>query len=135
MPSRFVTNNHSVCYGTQRQNGTKLRAGYPQWIALALQFDDYSDNLLESSLYDYVYSMGASLPMLYGYDLWRQCLLLHAYYSMPMTLCLWPYAYDPMPLAIPMAMPMPILYACVDNKQRLQKLGIKRPQMAYLYSP
>ena len=27
-------------------------------IALALQFDDYSDNLLESRLYDYVYDYG-----------------------------------------------------------------------------
>ena len=33
MPSRFVTNNHSVCYGTQRYNGTRLRAGYPQGAA------------------------------------------------------------------------------------------------------
>ena len=33
MPSRFVTNNHSVYYGTQRYSGTRLRAGYPQGAA------------------------------------------------------------------------------------------------------
>ena len=50
-------------------------------IALALQFDDYSDNLLESSLYHYVYqSMHMAMPM--GVR----------------RLCLWPYgyAYGPM---------------------------------------
>ena len=42
-------------------------------IALALQFDDYSDNLLESSLartiydYDYVYAMAMSIANGYGY--------------------------------------------------------------------
>ena len=40
-------------------------------IALALQFDDYSDNLLESPLYDYVYvyqsnSMAMAMPMAMG---------------------------------------------------------------------
>ena len=36
-------------------------------IALALQFDDYSDNLLESGLYDYVYqSNSMAMPMAIG---------------------------------------------------------------------
>ena len=42
----------------------------------------------------------------------------YVYDPMPMALCLWPYAYGPMPIAIPMAvaMPMPIVYsACIDK--------------------
>ena len=100
-------------------------------IAPASQSDDYSDNLLESSLYhyDYVY-VYQSMHMIW------LCLCLwlwlwgyggHAYgpMAMPMALwislwrlCIWPYAYGPVPIAIPMAvaMPMPIVYgACIDK--------------------
>ena len=71
-------------------------------IALALQFDDYSDNLLKSSLartiydYDYVYAMPMAMSIAngygyaYGYALMR--LFLCAYSYAPMRLCLCAYA-------------------------------------------
>ena len=85
-------------------------------IALALQFDDYSDNLLESRLYvyDYVYQSN-SMPM-YGYGSMTAMPM-----PMPMALwlslwrlCLLSYAYGPMPMAVA----MPIVYdACVDKNK------------------
>ena len=61
-------------------------------IALALQFDDYSDNLLESSLartiydYGYVYAMAMSIANGYGYAYG------YVYALIPMRLFLCAYA-------------------------------------------
>ena len=81
---------------------------------------------------DYVYqSMHMAMPM----GVWRLCLWPYGYHygayvydPMPMTLCLWPYAYS---------YGRGYAYACSirrmrRKKQRLQRWGIKRPQMAYL---
>ena len=82
-------------------------------IALALQFDDYSDNLLESSLYVYVY-VYQSMPMTMSMMPMRLRLchsLCYGHMAMPMAMPRYSnYMADtpmamPKPKAMPMAMP------------------------------
>ena len=66
-------------------------------IALALQFDDYSDNLLESSLYDYDY-VYQSMSMDYAYVMTMTMSMMPMRLRLCHSLC---YGHMAMPMAMP----------------------------------